>query len=645
MSLFQPDLTVQPQAAQVGVADNTNLLNAVKIGTDAIVQTVSSSQLNDLESQFNDIKQARMTGGDKGLLLTQARVALNTFKSNLPTLGSEADKKFQAAFGGGGGSGAGGGLFGESPEEKGMNAAKQKIAEYSTLYNVSPSVAQERMALSQASEQIGAQAEIDKYIEGKVDKTTEISHQFSLNAGSTKVFDTMNRLLETKGSLQAGDVAGFNRAIQQEAIKMKAKIRQQSFLDDGSLAISQTALNRRLTEVEGWATNMNSMVGDFAKSKIDAAVLKDMTNESALAFTKAFPVVAAASQVSPQLGSQVFDMITTPDETRRRWISENPQIKTLMENSQIYSTNLSEGISKITLTDRQSEQLSANEAQTVGVSLLNGKDAAVQYVWESVAASTEAASKLKQVAYWSPRVIETILKPGFSYMLKQEPEKYTTVVDAQIAGNITAFQSSYALLHGRMPDSVGIVTKTSDMGRVSLQVNTPDGLGGPIEGAMNQAIVNNLYKVLKANPQYLAKKGEAVGNPEITAEQYLSIILSTSPQTVPQTSTMQTFEKNQPAPTQKPAKSTNPFQGLPYVGQEVNGYTFKGGDPQQQSNWEPVGKDSPKGSVSRSNRKLDPVPTTQDRTVALGRITSGQATLDDLRYEEQGSAPSYSTEE
>lgn len=349
MSLFQPDLTVQPQAAQVGVADNTNLLNAVKIGTEAIVQTVSSSQLNDLESQFNDIKQARMTGGDKGLLLTQARVALNTFKSNLPTLGSEADKRFQAAFGGGSGVGSGGsgGLFGESPEEKGMNAAKQKIAEYSTLYNVSPSVAQERMALSQASEQIGAQAEIDKYIEGKVDKTTEISHQFSLNAGSTKVFDTMNRLLETKGSLQAGDVAGFNRAIQQEAIKMKAKIRQQSFLDDGTLAISQTALNRRLTEVESWSTNMNSMVGDFAKSKIDAAVLKDMTNESALAFTKAFPVVAAASQVSPQLGSQVFDMITTPDETRRRWISENPQIKTLMENSQIYSTNLSEGILRL----------------------------------------------------------------------------------------------------------------------------------------------------------------------------------------------------------------------------------------------------------------------------------------------------------
>lgn len=584
MSLFQPQLQTQQRAAQTQVADNQAELQAISQATDAIVGGVGRVQLDSLQSEFDEIRQARMTGGDRNNLMTQARVALNTFKANSPGLRQNADALFESAFGtGGGGSG---GLFAATPTEKGVDKAQQDIAEYAAKNNVSMRVAQQRMAVSGAAEALKAQADIDKYDAEAADKTTELSHQFSLNDTTLRVVDTMNGLLETKGSIDASSVAGFNQSIRMEAMKMEAQIRKNAFRDDGSLAITQSELNRRLQEVKTWQADMNTMVSDFSKSKLSADLLKDISNEGALAFTKAFPLVNAASQISPQLGSQVFDMVTTPDATRRKWISENPKIKSLLENQEAFSANVAEGISKITLVDRQKDSLSPTEGQSVGVALRNGNDEATKYVWDQVASSPLAADKFKQVAYWSPEILEKSLKPGFQYMLNKDYEKYKPVIDSQIAGAVTAFQSNYSLLHSKLPTRVGIVIREDERGNKRLHIETPDGLGAGLEGAENSRNINNMYKLLQTNPKYLRERGEAVGNPDITPEEYLSVILSTTPVTVPSVREVPEATQATPAPTQPQEAGANQPAPFPQQGQIVDGYKYLGGDPSKEENWE-----------------------------------------------------------
>ena len=649
MSLFQPQLTSQPVAARTVVADNTSAISAVNQATDALVGGIGQVRLSGLQEQFDEIAQARMTGGDRNNLMTRARVALNTFKADSPGLRTDADKLFASAFGTGG-SGAGG-VFSATPEEKGVDKAREAIAEYAATNGVSMRVAQERMAAKGAVEQLNLQADLDKYDEQNANKTTELSHQFSVNDNTLRVIDTMNKTLTEKGSISAQDIGGFKLSIRNEAFKMENQIRKNAFRDDGSLAVSQSELSRRLTEVKNWQTEMNTMIGEFATSKVSKEILADLNNEGALAFSQAFPVVSAASQVSPQLGSQVFDMVTTPDATRRAWISQNPKVAALIGDQKTYAKNLTTGISKITLVDRQKEPLNAVEAQTLGVTLNNSTDAITRYVWDEAASSPDAAAKMKQVAYWSPEVLESTFKPGFQHMMKAQGDKYNTVVDNLLSGAITAFHANYSLINNTLPSNVNITVTTDDSGRKALEVRTPDGLGDGLTTAEFRRNVNNMYKLLNKNPTYLKSIGEKVGQPDITPEAYLSMVLSTSSEVSPSVATRDVATANKPAPFTAGQETSNAstvegvgrfaewvkddlsnlkeildnvdatvFEGqpigesftrikglvnesmkgtalgdkqvaepelqIPKVGMEMDGYRFLGGDPSKESSWE-----------------------------------------------------------
>lgn len=646
MSLFQPQLTAQPTAAKTVVASNESAISAVNQATDAVVAGVSGYRLNDLRSQFDEIVQARQTGGDRNHLMTRARVALNSFKADSPALGAEADAAFSKAFGTGS---VGSGAFSATPVEKGQDQAITKMAEMSTLYGISMRTAQERYALQGAAEQVNAQADVDKYDSEQANKTTELGHQFNLNHNTTRILDTVNKILTEKGSLSAQEIPGFAQTIASEGFRMSEAVRKNAFRDDGSLAITQTELNRRLQDVKNWQTEMNTMVKEFSKSKIDGEILKDMNNEGALSFTAAFPIVSAASAISPQLGSQIFDMVTTPDETRRAWISQNPKVKSLLENQKAYSGNLTSGVAKIVLVDRQGENLNGVEAQTLGATLRNAPDSVSRYLIDEAASSEKASEKFKQVAYWSPEVLDTVLKPGFSNMLKTSTDKYAPVVDSMLAGAITAFQSSYSLMNNALPSSVKIITTTDDSGRKALEINTPHGLGDGLTAAEFKRNVNNMYKVLNNNPQYLQKVGEKIGMPDITPEAYLSMVLSTSETVTPQTAERRIYTANKPAPfvPEAPAGSPKDLAGdvqrfsdlmkedvgyikeildnvdatvlgdkefgvafeeikslldkslsaksvkeqpveIPVEGDVVDGYRFLGGNPSEEANWEKV---------------------------------------------------------
>lgn len=514
----------QPQVAQInssvtpkqGVADTSAVelfSDVAKVATEAAFSFTGQRELTDLKNKFDRVVQARDAGGSSAGLQVKARAALDAAKANSPWISQEADKLFSSSFGSGGSSG----VFKATPEEEARDKHLQKVEEKRLALGLSTSEeAQKRLSLDENAKSTKIQADAQKDVREYNSELVFSNTQAQLNNNSIKFMDAINRTMSLSGGTLSNDATrDLNLTVDQTVLQLKQQLNSQTKdPNTGHLLIDKAGYDANLAEIEDWAENTKTMVGDQSYMKIIQELNTEQNAEINFIATTKYKTLKELNAAGGQAAVNAYLVAARTKEgaAKQLLIGANPIAKDMFKQSGSFSQASADGIDKIVLPAPTNVFMSEPEALATGTVLNDPKNGKVlTTVVEKVATESNSTESFKSMIKKNPDSSAMLWSDRFKSWSMQNKGKAETVLDSGMQALKNSFLSSYVADTGKIPTDFNILEtklKKRKHGRDVLTRNVVEGEGITQDTGK---ILSNMLSLLSSNKEYSKKIAGELG--------------------------------------------------------------------------------------------------------------------------------------